>query len=296
MKKAVVFGGAGFLGSHTADVLTKEGYDVTIFDIHESLYLLKNQKMIVGDILDKKQVNGVIKGCDYVYNFAGIADIDEASDKPIETVKNNILGNTIILDSCRKNNVKRFVFASTVYVYSQAGSFYRATKQACETLIEEYNRKYDLSYTILRYGSLYGPRSPETNWIHKIITEALTTKKITRNGDGEEIREYIHVVDASELSVKILSEEYKNRIITITGNRSMRIKDLHMMVKEMLNGSIELIYLPSVSNTHYEITPYSFSPKISKKLVSNEYYDLGQGILECLSEVKKELDKKKKEV
>ena len=115
-------------------------------------------------------------------------------------------------------------------------------------------------------------------------------------GDGEEIREYIHVVDASELSVKILSEEYKDRIITITGNKSMRIKDLHMMVKEMLNGSIELVFLPSVSSTHYEITPYSFNPKISKKLVSNEYYDLGQGILECLSEVKKELDKKKKEV
>ena len=293
MKKAVVFGGAGFLGSHTADVLTKQGYEVTIFDIHKSPYLTKNQKMVVGDILDKKQVDSTIKGCDYVYNFAGIADIDEASDKPIETVKNNILGNTIILDSCRKNNVKRFIFASTVYVYSKAGSFYRATKQACETLTEEYNMKYDLPYTILRYGSLYGPRSPETNWIHKIIKEALKTKKITRHGDGEEIREYIHVVDAAELSVKILSEEYKNRIITITGNKSMRIKDLHMMVKEMLNGNIELVFLPSVSKTHYEITPYNFSPKISKKLVSNEYYDLGQGILECLSEVKKEFDKNK---
>jgi len=284
----VVFGGAGFLGSHTADVLTKEGYDVTIFDIYESSYLLEDQKMIVGDILDKKQVNSVIKGCDYVYNFAGIADIDEASEKPIETVENNILGNTIILDACRKNNVKRFVFASTVYVYSQAGSFYRAAKQACETLIEEYNKKYGIAYTILRYGSLYGPRSPETNWIHKIIKEALTTNKITRHGDGEEIREYIHVVDASELSVRILSEKYKNRIITITGSSSMRIKDLHMMIKEMLNNDIEIIFLPSVYNSHYEITPYSFSPKLSKKLVSNEYYDLGQGLLECLSEFKKE--------
>ena len=292
MKKVIVFGGAGFLGSHTADVLTKEGYDVTIFDIHKSPYLLKNQKMIVGNILDERQANKVIKECDYVYNFAGIADIDEASDKPIETVKNNILGNTIILDSCRKNNVKRFVFASTVYVYSQAGSFYRATKQACETLIEEYNKKYDLPYTILRYGSLYGPRAPETNWIHKIIKEALTTKKITRNGDGEEIREYIHVIDASELSVKILSEEYKNRIVTITGNKSMRIKDLHIMVKEMLNNDIELKFLPSpsVSNTHYEITPYTFNPRVAKKLVSNEYYDIGQGVLECLAEVKHQLD------
>ena len=90
---AVVFGGAGFLGSHTADALTQEGYNVTVFDLHDSPYLLTNQKMIVGNILDKKQVDQAIKGCDYVYNFAGIADIDKASEKPIEAVKNNILGN-----------------------------------------------------------------------------------------------------------------------------------------------------------------------------------------------------------
>lgn len=292
MKKIVIFGGAGFLGSHTADALTRQGYEVTIFDIRKSPYLIENQKMIVGNILDESDVDQAIKGSDYVYNFAGIADIGEASEKPIESVKNNILGNTFILNSCKEHKIKRFVFASTVYVYSQSGSFYRATKQACETLIEEYQRKYDLSYTILRYGSLYGPRSPETNWIHNIIKEALTKGRITRHGDGEEIREYIHVVDAAELSVKILSEKYENRIMTITGNKSMRIKDLHLMIKEMLNGSISLEYLPSVSTSHYEITPYNFNPRVAKKLVSNEYYDLGQGILELLSEIKTEIDKK----
>lgn len=292
MKEIVIFGGAGFLGSHTADALTRQGYEVTIFDIRKSPYLIENQKMIVGNILDESDVDQAIKGSDYVYNFAGIADIGEASEKPIESVKNNILGNTFILNSCKEHKIKRFVFASTVYVYSQSGSFYRATKQACETLIEEYQRKYDLSYTILRYGSLYGPRSPETNWIHNIIKEALTKGRITRHGDGEEIREYIHVVDAAELSVKILSEKYENRIMTITGNKSMRIKDLHLMIKEMLNGSISLEYLPSVSTSHYEITPYNFNPRVAKKLVSNEYYDLGQGILELLSEIKTEIDKK----
>jgi UDP-glucose 4-epimerase len=292
MKKIVIFGGAGFLGSHTADALTRNGYEVTIFDIRKSPYLVENQKMIVGNILDESQVDQAIKGCDYVYNFAGIADIGEASEKPIESVKNNILGNTFILNSCKEHKIKRFVFASTVYVYSQSGSFYRATKQACETLIEEYQRKYDLPYTILRYGSLYGQRSPETNWIHKIIKEALTKGRITRHGDGEEIREYIHVVDAAELSVKILSEKYVNRIMTITGNKSMRIKDLHLMIKEMLNGGITLEFLPSVSTSHYEITPYNFNPRVAKKLVSNEYYDLGQGILELLSEIKNEIDKK----
>lgn len=290
MKKVLVFGGSGFLGSHTADALTKNGFDVTIFDIEKSPYLTDKQHMIIGDVLDEKAVNQAVKESDIVYNFAAMADIDEAHKRPVETIKRNILGNTIILEACRKYNVKRFVFASTVYVYSDKGSFYRSSKQACELIIENYQEAFNLDYTVLRYGSLYGPRAQETNWIHKILKQALTEKKITRHGDGEEIREYINVKDASELSVKILSEEYKNRIVTITGNKSMRIKDLHIMVKEMLNNEIDLEFLPSVSDTHYEITPYTFNPRVAKKLVSNEYYDIGQGVLECLSEVKHQLD------
>ncbi len=290
MKKVVVFGGSGFLGSHTADALSEKGYDVTIFDIQKSPYLKDNQEMIVGNVLDTSSVEKAVEQANIVYNFAAMADIDEAYKKPVETIEMNILGNTKILEACRKYTVDRFVFASTVYVYSDKGSFYRSSKQACELLIENYHEAFNLDYTILRYGSLYGPRAQDTNWIHKIVKQALTEGKITRHGDGEEIREYIHVKDAAELSVQILSENYKNRIVTITGNKSMRIKDLHLMIKEMLNNKIELEFLPPVSDTHYEITPYTFNPKVAKKLVSNEYYDLGQGILECLAEVKRKLD------
>jgi len=288
----IVFGGSGFIGSHTADALTKKGHNVKIFDIKKLPYIQKNQEMIVGDIIEEEAVNRAVKGCDIVYNFAAMTDIDEAYKKPIETIKTNVLGNTYILEACKKNKVKRFVFASTVYVYSDKGSFYRSSKQACENIIENYQEAFGLNYTILRYGSLYGPRAQETNWIRKIVKQALIEGKITRHGDGEEIREYIHVKDAADLSVNILSEKYKNRIVTITGNRSMRIKDLHIMIKEMLNNNIKLEFLPSVSETHYEITPYTFNPRVAKKLVSNEYYDLGQGLLECLAEAKKELDKK----
>jgi UDP-glucose 4-epimerase len=223
-------------------------------------------------------------------SFAGQADIETSHKNPLDTIESNIMGNSIILDSCRRHNVKRFVFASTIYVYSNSGSFYRGSKQACEILIENFNQAYNLPYTILRYGSLYGPRSPKTNWIHKIIRQALSKKKITRHGDGEEMREYIHVKDAAELSVKILSKEYENKNVMITGNQPMRIKDLHIMVNEILGGKVKLEYLPSNLSTHYEITPYNYSPKVAKKLVSTEFYDMGQGILELVSEINKELE------
>jgi len=285
--KAVVFGGSGFLGSHVADAMTDKGYEVTVYDLSPSRYLRANQKMVVGNILDEDSVSKALKDADIVYNFAGIADIDQAKERPLDTVKINILGNTIILEACRKNNVQRFVFASSLYVYSQAGSFYRSSKQACELIIENYYESYKLPYTILRYGSLYGPRSDDNNWVYQILKQAMTEGKITRYGDGNEIREYIHVSDAARNSVEILSKEYENSYVVITGQQTMRIKDLMIMIKEILGNRINLEFLPASSSLHYEITPYSFNPRISKRIISNHYLDIGQGILECLSEIYK---------
>ena len=286
--KACVFGGSGFLGSHVADDLTNRGYDVTIFDARPSTYLQDGQEMVVGSILDKEAVNEAIKGCDVVYNFAGIADIDEAKNLPIKTVEINILGNTIILDACKTYDVKRFVFASSVYVYSDSGSFYRSSKQACELIIENFHETYGLPYTILRYGSLYGPRSDERNWIFRILKQAITEGKITREGDGEELREYIHVEDAARCSVDILSDDFENEYVILTGYQQLKIKDLMVMIREMLGNRIELEFLPNKSNVHYEITPYSFTPRIAKKLVSGHYLDMGQGLLQCLKDIYKE--------
>lgn len=285
--KAIVFGGSGFLGSHVADALTEAGYETVIFDIKESPYLQKGQEMMVGNILDKKAVEKAVAGCDVVYNFAGMADIQEAYNKPIEAVENNILGNTIVLEACRLNQVKRFVFASTVYVYSEAGSFYRSSKQACELITENYNEVFGLPYTILRYSSLYGPRAGETNWVHQILKQAVTEGKITRYGNGEEIREYIHVEDAARCSLKILAKEFENQCVIIAGNQPIKVKDLMIMIREMLSNKIELEFLPTDSSLHYEITPYTFNPKIARRVVSDSYLDLGQGLLQCLEEIYK---------
>ena len=285
MKKAIVFGGSGFLGSNVAEVLTKEGYEVTIFDMKESPYIGDGQKFIKGDILDTDQVLNAVKGNDVVYNFAGEADIDMAANKPVSTITTNIIGNTNILEACHKNGVKRFVFASTLYVYSDAGSFYRSSKQACESIIEDYHKIYGLDYTILRYGTLYGPRSDERNWLYQVLKQALDENKISRRGDGEELREYIHVYDAARLSVKILDEKYRNQCVMIAGNQQIKIKDLMFMVKEILNTNVKLEFLDADQEQHYEITPYKFSPKLAKKIFDDNYIDLGQGILDMLSKI-----------
>ena len=278
--KAIIFGGSGFLGSHVVDTLWGRGFETVVYDIVKSKHLVKGQEMIVGDILDKDKVKQAVKGCDYVYNFAGIADIEQARREPLKTIEHNTIGTTYILEACCQHRVKRFVFASSIYVYSQLAPFYRSSKQACELIIEDYQKVYGLDYTILRYGSLYGKRANPSNFIYRVIKQAMEENKITRIGDGEEIREYIHAVDAAKSSVDILSDEFKNQHVIITGTQSMKIKDLLMMVKEILNRQIDIEYLPGENADHYEITPYTFRPTIAKKLVSNCYHDLGQGLLD----------------
>ena len=150
--KITVTGGSGFLGSHVADELSLRGHKVSIFDKKKSKWIKKNQKMYVGDILNFKHLENSIKGSDVVFHFAALADIDQALKEPIKTANINILGTINVLELCRKYGVKRFVHASTIYVNSAEGGFYRSSKKAAEDYVEEYKKNYGLDYTILRFG------------------------------------------------------------------------------------------------------------------------------------------------
>ncbi len=286
--RAVVFGGSGFLGSHVADTLTESGYEVVVYDIRPSEHLLDGQHMIVGNILDSAAVSAAVEGCDWVYDFAGLADLDSASTRPIDTVMLNVVGTCNIMDACVAHNVKRFIYASSFYANSDKGGFYRCSKQAAEIYIEEYSRKYDMDYTILRYGSLYGPRSDKNNGIRVMLEQALQDGHIHYFGSGEETREYIHVKDAARLSIRILNEEFRNKHIVLTGHDAYKIKDIIKVIEEILNKKIETTYENQASELHYDVTPYTYKPRSNYKLVNDFYHDIGQGIIECIEEIDKE--------
>ena len=290
--KTIVVGGSGFLGSHVADALTEAGHAVTLYDLRPSSYLKPTQRFIEGDILDAEKVREAFRGQEVVYNFAGLADLDEAHEQPVDSVRVNVLGNAILLEEARRAKVSRYVFASTIYVAGHAGGFYRASKQACELYVEEYQRWFDLGFTILRYGSIYGRRADWNGGVAHYLVQALRDRRIVLRGTGEELREYVHVSDVAHASVKILEPEFRNRHVVLTGHHPLRTRDLAEMIREMVGPDVQIETQPVNAEdqqegrtTHYAVTPYSFRPQIAKKLVSNHYMDMGQGLIDCLEEI-----------
>ncbi|MDR1043811.1 MAG: NAD(P)-dependent oxidoreductase [Candidatus Adiutrix sp.] len=288
--KVTVFGGSGFLGSHSADKLSEAGHEVTIFDIRPSPWLRPDQQMIVGDILDDGAVSRAVTGANAVYNYAGLADIGEANLRPVDTAAYNVLGNVKVLEASRQACVGRFIFASTLYVYGKSGGFYRCSKQASELYVEHYRQEYGLEYTILRYGSLYGPRADRRNGIYKFVREAMETGVITYYGTPEALRNYINVEDAAICSVDILDAAFADTNIVLTGQQSMRVTDLFKMISEILGRPLQYNFAHDEHSNHYDITPYAFHPRLGKKMAPRCSVDLGQGLLSIIEDIHRELN------
>jgi len=287
-KKVAVFGGSGFIGSFVVEELIKREYEVISADIQPSEYVSEHL-FEECDILDKERVEEIVKKADIVYNFAGYANLDDAIADPVRAIQLNVMGNLNILEASKKYSIERFVYASSAYAMSDKGSFYGISKLTSEKLIEEYYKKFGLEFTIVRYGSVYGERDFYNNYIYNLLKEAYTTGKIVHNGDGEEIREYIHVADVAKLAVNIIeSKEFVNEHIILTGVERMKRKELFEMIKEIMGNTIEIELKKDGYHNHYKTTPYSFVPTRSKKLVANPFIDMGQGLLECLKDIERQ--------
>ena len=287
--KTIVFGGSGFLGSYVVDVLIARGHEVVVYDLNESSTPNKNAKYIKADILNSSDVLKAIKGSKIVYNFAGLADLNESISNPRKTLELNIMGNLNIIESCVHHGVKRFVYASSAYVFSSKGAFYGVSKKSSEMIIEEFSRQLNLDYTVIRYGSVYGERADKSNRIYRLLHEAIKTNKIIFPGDGSEEREYIHARDAAELSVDILSDKYSGKRVILTGVEKLSYSEVLEFINEIMGNELQIEYLDEDYKGHYVLTPYSFSPAAGVKLVNNPSVDFGQGILECLETLHREI-------
>jgi UDP-glucose 4-epimerase len=286
--KVLVIGGSGFLGSHVADELSSRGYLVSIYDQKKSFWKKKDQKFFLGKLNETKKLDNLIRKNNIIYNFAGVADLNEGSKKPLESINENIYATAKIVESCIKYKITRFVYSSTIYVYSEKGSFYKCSKQAAESYIEEYSKKFNMKFTILRFGSLYGPRSNYQNGLYKIVYDYLKNKNISYFGSKNTIREYIHVKDAANSCVDILSKKFANKVVVITGKRKIYVKKLLSIFSTLIKYNKKIKFKNIDNPNHYEKSPYSFSRNFGTKYFSKKSTNIRNGLEELIEVVKKD--------
>lgn len=283
MKKIGVFGGSGFLASHISEQLTNEGYDVTIIDLVKPKNLLKKQKFINANILDKKKITKILNKINVVYHFAGIADIDKANKFPFLALNTNILGTINIMEACIYNKVKKVIFASSVYALSEKGGFYSTSKLTSEMIIEQYSNKYNIKYNILRFGSLYGLRSNHFNSLGKYVSQAKKNKKIIRYSDGNETRNYINVLDAANLCIRIIQKKYENKYFDLIGRKEFKVKNVLKIIAK-LSKIKDIIYKKKIYEHHYKINPYTYKLRKGISLKPKKEINIEEGIKQIINE------------
>jgi len=297
--KALVTGGSGFLGHHIIRELLKQGIETVAYDRVEPDPEEKTPPgarctAVTGDIGDLEALGKAMEGCDLVFHTAAIADIDEALKIPVKTMEVNVVGTSVCLEAARRAKVSRFLFASSVYTAGTRGSFYRISKRAGEFLCRVYAEEFGLPYTILKYGSLYGREPNHWNFIYRVCRALLEDGRFAYTSSPEAVREYIHISDAARETVRIARDPlFVNRSVLITGHQRMKMREFFEMVQEILNRPVEITYAPPRKQQHYVITPYAFESEIPLRVNLSTYIDISEGILDCLREVQRELDREK---
>ena len=166
--------------------------------------------------------------------------------------------------------------------------FYRSSKKAAEDYVEEYKKINDLDYTILRFGSLYGQRSDDTNGVRIILKNAIFNNEISYSGSRKTVRNYIHILDAAKACVDILKEKYKNKYVTITGKKEINISEFLKNLSKILKISKKIKFKNKKIVGHYTITPFTYKPKIGQIFKHKSTIDIYDGILQLINEIRNE--------
>jgi len=254
IKNVVIIGGSGCIGTATCNYFTSLGISVTVIDIVPPEN--KDLKYIHCDIRNFKKLNEVLSGAEYVYILAAISDANENSNTPLKSMDINIGGINNVLIASRNNKVKRIIFSSTVWVYSECENTnvnenstlpsnnvkhnYTASKIAGEMLIRSYSNLYNLDYTIMRYGIAYGPKTNSNTAISNFINKALNGESIYINGDGKAYRNFMYITDHARANLSVLHKNAINETINFDGPESVSIKKVAELVKNNINKKIKI--------------------------------------------------------
>lgn len=245
-KTVLVTGGSGFIGSHVVDRLAAAGYRPRIFDARPS-HWHPDADCVIGDIRRLEDVRRALRGCDAVCHLAAAADVGEVFNQPAWAAELNTTGTLNVLEAARELGVKRVVYASTVWVYSDVDAdvvdedaplpppahIYTASKLSGELFCRSYAELYGIEPTIVRFGIPYGPRARPAAVIPQFVDKAVNGVPLTIAGSGEQERSFVYVEDLAEGVVRALAaDQAVGRTYNLGGTETTTIRGLAEIVRD----------------------------------------------------------------
>lgn len=258
MSRVLVTGGAGFIGSFVVDRLRAAGHEAVIFDIRHSPHHGRREvPTIIGDVLDYDAVRKAARGCDAIAHLAAAADVGEVAADPERAERLNSRGTFNVLEAAREEGVPRVIYASTIWVYSEAtgrvdedvplhapAHLYTATKLAGELYCRSYGELYALDTTVLRFGIPYGPRARPAAVVPSFVRKALDGEPLTIAGTGEQTRRFVYVEDLADGVVRALSPVAAGRTYNLVGDEDVSIRQIADTVRDLV-GNVQIEHTPS---------------------------------------------------
>ena len=266
MKKILVTGSEGFIGSHLVEELVLKGYKVKAFVLYNSFNtwgwldtlskdIMDNVEVFTGDVRDPNGVKEAMKGCDAVFHLAALIAIPFSYHSPDTYVDTNIKGTLNVLQAARELDIERVLVTSTSEVYGtaqyvpidekhpfQGQSPYSATKIGADRLAESFYRSFDLPVTIVRPFNTYGPRQSARAVIPTIITQLLSGKTEIKLGSLTPTRDFNYVKDTANGFISIYqSDKTIGQEINIATQQEISIGDLANELIRQINPQAQII-------------------------------------------------------